>query len=68
MPHKSDIKFDFLISFETVFSVETPAFADFVRNDWTFTPCETWIRLRPSGNVQKTEQALNMHLQENGSV
>jgi putative ABC transport system permease protein len=68
MPLNSDIKFDFLISFETVFSVETPAFTDFVRNDWTFTPCETWIRLRPSANIQKTEQALNRHLQENGSV
>lgn len=68
MPLNSDIKFDFLISFETVFSVETPAFAEFVRNDWTFTPCETWIRLRPSGNVEKTAQALNRHLQENGSV
>jgi putative ABC transport system permease protein len=67
MPLSSDIKFDFLISFETVFSVETPAFAEFVRNDWTFTPCETWIRLKPVGNVQKTELALKRHLHENGS-
>jgi putative ABC transport system permease protein len=68
IPFQSDIRFDFLVSFETVFFVETPAFAEFVRNDWTFTPCETWIRIRSSGNMQKTELALNMHLQENGSV
>ncbi len=67
MPLNSDIKFDFLVSFETVFSVESPAFAEFIRNDWTFTPCETWIRLRSTGNVTKTERALNRHLLESGS-
>ncbi len=67
MPLNSDIKFDFLISFETVFTVETPAFSEFVRNDWTFTPCETWIRLRTGVAPEKTESALNLHLQKNGS-
>ncbi|HSZ32877.1 MAG TPA: ABC transporter permease [Puia sp.] len=67
MPLNSDIKFDFLISFETVFSVESPAFADFVRNDWTFTPCETWVRLRPTANAEKIERAFNKHLFENGT-
>jgi putative ABC transport system permease protein len=67
MPLNSDIKFDFLVSFETVFSVESPVFADFVRNDWTFTPCETWIRLRPYVSAEKIERALNKHLQDNGT-
>jgi putative ABC transport system permease protein len=67
MPVCSDIKFDFLVSFETVFMVETPAFAEFVRNDWTFTPCETWVRLRPEMSREKTEHALNKHLFENGT-
>jgi putative ABC transport system permease protein len=67
MPLNSDIKFDFLVSFETVFSVESPAFAEFVRNDWTFTPCETWIRVRPAANILNTERALNKHLFENGT-
>ena len=67
MPLNSDIKFDFLVSFETVFNIESPAFAEFIRNDWTFTPCETWIRLHPPGNVTKTERALNRYLFESGS-
>ena len=67
MPLSSDIKFDFLISFETVFTVESPAFSEFVRNDWTFTPCETWIKLRKGVGSKKTESALNNHLQKNGS-
>jgi putative ABC transport system permease protein len=67
MPLNSDIKFDFLISFETVFSVESPAFADFVRNDWTFTPCETWVRLRPAANAEKIERAFDKHLFDNGT-
>jgi putative ABC transport system permease protein len=67
MPLNSDVRFDFLISFENVFRVETPAFADFVRDDWTFTPCETWVRLRPARNPLITEEAMNRHLRENGS-
>jgi putative ABC transport system permease protein len=67
MPLGSDIKFDFLISFETVFSVETPAFSEFVRNDWTFTPCETWIMVRTGVGPGKTESALNLYLLKNGS-
>ncbi len=67
MPLNSDIKFDFLVSFETVFSVESPAFADFVRNDWTFTPCETWVRLRPTASAEKIERAFNKHLFDNGT-
>ncbi len=67
MPPNSDIQFDFLISFETIFTVESPAFAEFVRNDWTFTPCETWIRLHSPGNLTKTERDLNRYLLESGS-
>ncbi len=67
MPLNSDIKFDFLVSFETVFTVEPPDWAEFVKNDWTITPCETWIRLRPGASVERIDQALNRHLRENGS-
>ena len=42
MPLNSDIRFDFLVTFETVFTVEPPAWADVIKNDWTFAPCETW--------------------------
>jgi putative ABC transport system permease protein len=67
MPHNSDIQFDFLISFETVFQVEPPAWADFIKNDWTVTPCETWVRLRPEADVEKISRDLNGLLRVNGS-
>jgi len=67
MPLNSDIRFDFLVTFETVFTVEPPAWADFVKNDWTFTPCETWILLKAATHTGKIDQALNRHLRENGS-
>jgi len=67
MPLNSDIRFDFLVAFESVFAVEPPAWADFVKNDWTFTPCETWIRLQANARTEKIDQALNRHLLENGS-
>jgi len=67
MPTDSDLKFDFLISFETVYQVETPQFADFIKNDWTFAPCDTWILLKPAQQPQIIQQALNQHLQQNGT-
>jgi putative ABC transport system permease protein len=67
MPLNSDIRFDFLVSFNTVFSVEPPAWSDFIKNDWTFTPCETWILLHTGTSIKKINLALNKHLKENGS-
>lgn len=67
MPPNSDIRFDFMVSFETVFTVEQPSWAEFIRTDWTFTPCETWIRLQPGTDLQKINQALNRHLREDGN-
>ena len=66
MPSNSDIKFDFLISFETIYQVESPNFADFIKNDWTFTPCDTWILISPDQRASSVQNALNKHLQVNG--
>ena len=66
MPPNSDIKFDFLISFETLYQVESPNFADFIKNDWTFTPCDTWILISPDQRSASVQNALNKHLQVNG--
>ena len=66
MPPNSDIKFDFLISFETLYQVESPNFADFIKNDWTFTPCDTWILISPDQRSASVQNALNRHLQVNG--
>ena len=67
MPPDSDIKFDFLISFETLYQVEAPNFADFIKNDWTFTPCDTWIRIGPGQRAGTVQNALNRHLKLNGN-
>ncbi len=67
MPANSDIKFDFLVSFETVYQVEAPAYADFIKNDWTFNPCDTWILLKPGMRPQKIQASLNQHLLKDGT-
>jgi putative ABC transport system permease protein len=61
MPSNSDIKFDFLISFETIYQVESPNFADFIKNDWTFTPCDTWILISPDQRASSVQNALNRY-------
>ena len=47
-PGNSDIQFDALVSFETLYSVETKGAADFLRSNWLFNPCETYVRLHAS--------------------
>ena len=68
MPDNSDIKFDFLVSFATIYDVETPLFGNFIRTDWTFNPSDTWILLKPGTNAAKVEAALNQHLCRDGSA
>ncbi len=68
MPANSDIKFDFLVSFETVYQAESPAFGNFIKNDWTFTPCDTWILLKPGAEVKHVQAALNQHLLQDGTA
>jgi putative ABC transport system permease protein len=67
MPANSDIKFDFLISFETIYQVESPQFAEFIKNDWTFTPCDTWIMLKAGQQSQNIQKSLNQYLQQYGT-
>ena len=61
------MKFDFLVTFETLYQAETPVFADFIKNDWTFNACETWLLLRPGTKPANIQEALNRHLVQNGS-
>jgi len=67
MPANSDLKFDFLISFETIYHVENQAFADYIKNSWTFSPCDTWVLLKEGQSAQNIEQSLIQHLIENGT-
>ena len=68
IPDNSDIKFDFLVSFATIYDVETPLFGNFIKTDWTFNPSDTWILLKPGVNPANVEAALNQHLYTDGSA
>jgi putative ABC transport system permease protein len=67
MPDNSDIKFDFLVSFETLFAVETKSAADFLKTDWTFNTASTYFLLRPGENIASIEHQLNVQLKKNGN-
>jgi putative ABC transport system permease protein len=51
LPKNSDLQFDGLISFETLYSVESKPVGDFIRTNWLFDPAETFVRLRPGQDV-----------------
>jgi putative ABC transport system permease protein len=58
MPSNSDLRFDGLISFETLYTVESKPVADFLRSSWLFDPAETFVLLRPGQNVQAVDAAV----------
>ncbi len=64
MPPNSDISFDFLISFETLFQVENQGISDYLKTDWSYNPCNTFILLRPGTNPAQLETGLNRLLQK----
>jgi len=67
MPANSDLQFDFLISLETLYAVENAHTADFIKNDWTFTPCYTFILLHSNQRPVGIEKQLNGFLKKYGS-
>ena len=58
MPASSDVQFDALVSFETLYSVEAPKVADFIRTNWLLNPAETYVRLRPGQDLAPVEAAI----------
>jgi putative ABC transport system permease protein len=58
MPANSDIRFDGLISFETLYTVESKPVGDFIRTNWLYNPAETFILLRPGQPVAPVESAM----------
>ena len=58
LPAASDIQFDALVDFETLYSVETKKAADFIRTDWLYDPAETYVLLRPGQAVAPVETAI----------
>jgi len=55
MPANSDLQFDGLISFETLYTVESKPVADFIRTNWLYDPAETFVLLRPGQAVGPVE-------------
>ena len=58
MPAASDLQFDALVSYETLYSVESKPVADFIRTNWLYDPAETFVLLRPGQPVGPVETAL----------
>ncbi|HEY4150624.1 MAG TPA: ABC transporter permease, partial [Chitinophagaceae bacterium] len=58
LPAASDLQFDFLISFPTVYSVENKANGDFMRSNWLYNPAETYVLLQPGQQAEALQPAL----------
>ena len=58
LPANSDIRFDALISFETLYRVEPKGVADFLRDNWLYNPAETYVRLGPGETAGVVAPAL----------
>ena len=55
LPANSDLRFDALISFETLYGVETKGVADFLRSNWLYGPSDTYVRLKPGASLAAAE-------------
>src|SRR6185312_6679123 len=66
MPANSDLTFDFLISFETLYNVEEPNTAKFIKTDWTFNPAITYCLLKSGQNIKAATVQLNKLLTKYG--
>ncbi|HXD76160.1 MAG TPA: ABC transporter permease [Puia sp.] len=58
VPRNSDIRWDALVSFPTLYAVERKPVGDFIRDNWLYNPCETFVLLRPGQAVAPVEAAL----------
>ncbi|MBS1598733.1 MAG: ABC transporter permease [Bacteroidetes bacterium] len=66
MPNNSDLQFDFLISFETLFRVENEGAAKYLRNDWNYGPAYTYVLLKPGQQAAPINILLNQLLKKYG--
>lgn len=66
MPANSDLRFDGLISFETLYTVESKPVADFIRTNWLFDPAETFVLLRPGQAVGPVDARVRQLVQTYG--
>jgi putative ABC transport system permease protein len=57
-PANSDLHSDAMISFETLYSVETKGIADFLRTNWLYNPAETYVLLKQGVTVAAVAPAI----------
>jgi putative ABC transport system permease protein len=65
IPENSDCQFDFLISFESLYAVETPSMGDFLKKDWIFNPVTTFVLVNHGTKRQALNKQLNDLLKTN---
>jgi putative ABC transport system permease protein len=66
MPANSDLQFDFLLPFETLYTVESPKIADYLRTNWTFNPATTYCLLRPGQDLSLLDRELKVLVNKYG--
>ncbi len=65
MPANSDLQFDFLVNFNTLFSIENKEISDFMKNNWTYNPVYTFCLVNPT-EIENTSALLNDLLKKHG--
>ena len=59
LPAHTDLAFDFLVSFETLFLVESEEIANYLKSDWLYNPAYTYILLKPGYTPESAEKNLS---------
>ncbi|MBS1533179.1 MAG: ABC transporter permease [Bacteroidetes bacterium] len=65
---QSDVHFDFLISFDSLYLVEKKETGDFMRTDWTLDACYTYVLLANPQAAAATGRSLNQLLRADGTA
>lgn len=66
LPTNTDLRADFLIHFATLFTVEPPGVADFLRKDWLYNPTQTFVRLARASSIAQVEARFPALLRRSG--
>lgn len=53
-PPNSDFQFDFLVSFETLYAVESREIGEYLKTDWTYNPATTYLVTKSPASVEAT--------------
>ncbi len=59
LPNQTDIDFDILISFETLYSVESKEISDYLQSDWLYNTSYTFVLLKPNYRPEQVETQLS---------